>query len=198
MQLVLASSSPYRRDLLSRLGVFFHTDAPDVDEAALPNEDPEDLVARLAQSKARAVGQRHPDALIIGSDQVAVFGSTVLTKPHTTERAIEQLSQMRGTTVNFLTGVCLLNTRSHRCQVAVERCAVTLRSLSDAAIAAYVARERPLDCAGSFKSEGLGIALFERIVANDPTTLVGLPLIRLVTMLTTEGVDLLTPRPAAH
>ena len=194
MQLVLASSSLYRRELLQRLGRPFEVDAPDVDETHVAGESGEQLVRRLAEAKARAVAPRHRNALIVGSDQVAVFDSAILTKPHTTERAIEQLTMMRGATAHFLTGICLINTRTERSQVAVERYAVTFRTLSDPAIAAYVERERPLDCAGAFKSEGLGIALFESMDGTDPTTLVGLPLIRLTTMLAAEGFDVLRPR----
>lgn len=193
LQLVLASSSPYRSALLERLGHVFVVDAPGIDEAELPAESPDALVARLAQNKAHAVASRHPDALIIGSDQVAVFGSTILTKPGSAQRAIEQLTLMRGSTAHFLTGLCLLNTRTNRYRTVVERYAVTFRSLSDAAIARYVERDRPFDCAGGFRSEGLGVALFERMEGDDPTSLVGLPLIRLVTMLAAEGVDVLGP-----
>lgn len=191
MQLVLASSSPYRRTLLERLGLVFVVDVPGIDEAPLPPESPHELVARLSLEKARAVAARHPDALIIGSDQVALFGSTILTKPGSPERAIEQLNLMRGGTAVFLTGICVLNTRSGGHRAAIERYAVTFRRLSDAAITRYVERDRPLDCAGGFRAEGLGIALFERMEGDDPTSLVGLPLIRLVTMLAAEGVDVL-------
>ena len=193
MQLVLASSSPYRRTLLERLGHGFAVDAPDIDEGSLPGESPDELVARLSLEKARAVAARHPDALIIGSDQVALFGSTILTKPGSPERAIEQLTLMRGATAVFLTGICIVNTRTGRHRASIERYAVTFRSLSDTAIARYVERDRPLDCAGGFRAEGLGIALFERMEGDDPTSLVGLPLIRLVTMLAAEGLDVLGP-----
>ena len=191
MQLVLASSSPYRRELMGRLGRAFVVDAPDIDEVPLPGEAPDGLVTRLSLEKARAVAPRHPGALIIGSDQIALFGSTILTKPGSPQRAIEQLTLMRGATAHFLTGICVLNSRTGRHRAAIERYAVTFRSLSDAAIARYVERDRPLDCAGGFRAEGLGIALFERMEGDDPTSLVGLPLIRLVTMLAAEGVDVL-------
>jgi MAF protein len=191
VQLVLASSSPYRRALLERLACPFVIDVPDIDEAPLPAETPAALVVRLSQEKARAVAARHPDALIIGSDQVALFGSTILTKPGSPERAIEQLTLMRGATAHFLTGICVHNSRTNRDRAAIEQYAVTFRSLSDAAIARYVERDRPFDCAGGFRSEGLGIALFERLEGDDPTSLIGLPLIRLVTMLAAEGVDVL-------
>jgi MAF protein len=191
LRLVLASSSPYRRALLERLDLAFVVDVPDIDEAPLSAESPADLVARLSLEKSRAVAPRHSDALIIGSDQVALFGSTILTKPGTPQRAIEQLTSMRGATAQFLTGICVLNSRTGRHCVAIERYAVTFRPLSDAAIARYVERDRPLDCAGGFRAEGLGIALFERMEGDDPTSLIGLPLIRLVTMLNDEGVDVL-------
>jgi septum formation protein len=193
LQLVLASSSPYRRALLERLDHTFTVDVPDIDEAPLPAEAPAELVARLALEKARAVAPRHSNALIIGSDQVALFGSTVLTKPGTSQRAIEQLTSMRGATAQFLTGICVLNSNTGRHRVAIARYAVTFRSLTDAAIARYVERDRPLDCAGGFRAEGLGIALFERMEGDDPTSLIGLPLIRLVTMLNAEGLDVLGP-----
>jgi septum formation protein len=193
VQLVLASSSPYRRALLERLGCPFVIDVPDIDEARLPAESPAALVVRLSQEKARAVAARHTDALIIGSDQVALFGSTILTKPGSPERAIEQLTLMRGATAHFLTGICVHNSRTNRDRAAIERYAVTFRSLTDAAIARYVERDRPFDCAGGFRSEGLGIALFERLEGDDPTSLIGLPLIRLVAMLAAEGVDVLGP-----
>jgi septum formation protein len=191
LQLVLASSSPYRRALLERLGRAFAVDVPDIDEAPLPGEPADELVARLSLAKTRAVASRHPDALIIGSDQVALSGSAILTKPGSPERAIEQLTSMRGATAHFLTGICVFNSRTGRHRAGIERYAVTFRSLSDAAIARYVERDRPFDCAGGFRAEGLGIALFERMEGNDPTSLVGLPLIRLVTMLAAEGLDVL-------
>jgi len=188
--LVLASTSPYRRELLGRLGLPFATTRPETDETALPGEAPEALVARLAEAKARAAAANHPDALIIGSDQVAVINGTVLGKPGTPQRAHEQLRAVAGQAVTFLTGLCLLDTASDEAQVVVEPFAVHFRELDEAQIARYIDRERPFDCAGSFKSEGLGIALFERLEGDDPAALVGLPLIRLVTLLAKAGVSL--------
>lgn len=192
MRLVLASGSQYRRELLQRLGVSFEVDAPQVDEAALEGETATALVARLAAGKARVVAGRHPHSLVIGSDQVALLGAAVLTKPGSAAAAIAQLQALSGNTVRFLTGLCLFNSAEARAHIAVEHCTVTFRRLSDVAIKSYVERERPLDCAGAFKAEGLGIALLESVHGNDPTTLIGLPLIRLVTMLAAEGIDVLT------
>jgi MAF protein len=189
--LVLASTSPFRRTLLERLGVPFSTAAPNTDETRRPGEKPQELVVRLAEAKARAVAENKPDALIVGSDQVACIDGTVLGKPGDRARAIAQLTLASGREVVFYTGLCLLNTATGRAQVHCEPFRVHFRQLSSAQIQGYVDREQPFDCAGSFKSEGLGIALFERLVGDDPNTLVGLPLIRLVTMLESEGIELL-------
>jgi septum formation protein len=191
MRIVLASSSPYRRELLTRLGLEFVVDRPDVDESPRVGELPDALVERLARAKARATASRHHDALVIGSDQVALHAGTILDKPGSAERAVTQLMSMRGQTVVFYTGLCLLNTRTGGEQSAVERFVVTFRELGEAAITRYVMRDQPYDCVGGFKSEGLGIALFSRMTGDDPTTLVGLPLIRLVTLLNVEGIDVL-------
>lgn len=188
--LVLASSSPYRRELLGRLGLPFTTARPDADEGALPGEQADALVRRLAETKARAVSGAHPQALVIGSDQVAVLDGQVLGKPGTAERAHAQLRAASGRAVQFLTGLCLLDTRGDTAEIAVETFTVHFRVLDDQRIARYLDRERPFDCAGSFKSEGLGIALFERLEGDDPTALIGLPLIRLVTLLAQAGVAL--------
>lgn len=194
-RLVLASTSPFRRELLARLGLPFDTIAPEVDEARTPGENAERLVLRLAESKARAVADWFPDALVIGSDQVAGLAGepddAILGKPGTRERAIEQLTRASGRTVVFRTGLCLLRTADGTAQTACELFQVHFRNLTAAQIEAYVDRERPFDCAGSFKSEGLGITLFERLEGDDPNTLIGLPLIRLVDMLAAEGVDVL-------
>lgn len=192
--IVLASTSPYRRELLARLGLPFATAAPDADESRLPGEDPRDLVLRLAEAKARAVAPAHPGALVIGSDQVACIDGEVLGKPGDRERAITQLTRAAGREVVFLTGLCLLDARFGRAETLCEPFRVCFRPLSAEQIAAYVDRERPFNCAGSFKSEGLGIALFERLDGDDPNALVGLPLIRLIGMLARAGVDVLTDR----
>ncbi|MCG6940081.1 MAG: Maf family nucleotide pyrophosphatase [Thiohalocapsa sp.] len=191
-QLVLASTSPFRRELLARLGLPFATAAPDVDESVRPGEDAGQLVLRLAEAKARAVAAQFPRALIIGSDQVAEFGGRILGKPGSRERAIEQLSEASGRTLVFRTGLCLLRAADGHTRCACDDFKVHFRVLRSAQIAAYVDREQPFGCAGSFKSEGLGIALFERLEGTDPNALVGLPLIRLVDMLAAEGVDVLT------
>ncbi|MDX1252991.1 MAG: septum formation inhibitor Maf [Gammaproteobacteria bacterium] len=187
-QLILASSSPYRKELLHRLGLPFITITPQADETPLPGESPEALVARLASAKAHAVAHQHPDALIIGSDQVAVLEDQILGKPGNHDNAVAQLSNASGKRVEFLTGLCLLNGATRRMQVNVIPFAVVFRVLSAAQIDNYLRREQPYNCAGSFKSEGLGIALFDKLEGEDPTALVGLPLISLVQMLEHEGV----------
>ncbi|WP_303905835.1 Maf family protein [Thiohalomonas denitrificans] len=190
MKLILASTSPFRRELLNKLGLPFDTDSPEVDETRRDGESPEALVARLAEAKARAVASRHPDALIIGSDQVAVNDGRILGKPGSRERAIEQLRACSGKTVIFQTGLCLYDARNDRALVEVVPFSVVFRKLSDSQIKRYIDREQPLNCAGSFKSEGLGITLFERLEGDDPNTLIGLPLIRLVRMLERVGIRL--------
>jgi len=187
--LVLASGSPFRRDLLERLGIPFTTAVPDVDETRQPDESPQELVVRLAEVKARAVAESHPNALVIGSDQVAYLDGAVIGKPGNREQAIAQLTRASAREVVFHTGLCLLNTATRRTQRCCEPFRVHFRQLSRARIEAYVNRERPFNCAGSFRSEGLGIALFERLEGDDPNTLVGLPLIRLIAMLGQEGID---------
>jgi septum formation protein len=193
--IVLASTSPFRRDLLARLGLPFVADSPAVDESRRPDEPPQVLVLRLAEAKARAVAECHPGSLVIGSDQVACIGDEVLGKPGDRARAIAQLERASGRAVLFQTGLCLLNTASGRAQTLVEPFRVHFRRLTRARIEGYVDRERPFDCAGSFKSEGLGIALFQRLEGEDPTALIGLPLIRLVALLELEGLDPLAARP---
>ena len=187
-KLVLASTSPFRRELLARLQVPFSIGDPEVDERRRPDEPPIDLVQRLAEAKARAVGERHPDTLVIGSDQVACVDGRILGKPGTRENALRQLREASGRCVTFYTGLCLLNTASGRAQVGCEPFRVHFRALDDAQIGRYLDAEQPYNCAGSFKSEGLGISLFERLEGDDPNALVGLPLIRLVAMLAAEGV----------
>lgn len=187
--IVLASTSIYRRALLERLGLPFTTAAPEVDETRRPMEPPQALVMRLAEAKARAVAASHPEALIIGSDQVACIDDEVLGKPGNRHRALAQLERASGRTLIFQTGLCLFNAASGRAQTLVEPFHVHFRTLSRERIEGYLEREKPFDCAGSFKSEGLGIALFERMEGDDPNTLIGLPLIRLITLLESEGVD---------
>lgn len=189
--LLLASTSPFRRELLARLGLPFTVQAPHSDETRRPGEEAPHLVARLAEQKARAVASRQPTALIIGSDQAAVLRGEIVGKPGDYERAMWQLQQASGQTVTFHTGLCLLDSASGRQQVAVETFRVTFRTLTTPQIERYLLREQPYACAGSFKSEGLGIALFDRLDGDDPTSLIGLPLIRLTRMLEAAGVTVL-------
>lgn len=187
-RLVLASTSPYRQALLERLGLPFDVAAPGTDETALAGETPAATAFRLAGAKAKGIAANHPDALIIGSDQVADCGGRPVGKPGTHERAVAQLRELSGRTVTFHTGVALLDASSGECQTALVDVRSTFRFLSDTEIEAYLRREQPYDCAGSVRSEGLGIALFESIESDDPTALIGLPLIRLTTMLRAAGV----------
>lgn len=191
-QLVLASTSPYRRVLLERLGLPFETAAPETDESRLDNENPHTLVARLAEAKARAIAPQFADALIIGSDQVAVLDNQILGKPGNHENALKQLQAASGREVMFLTGLCLLNSKSKKCQVSVVPYSVVFRTLSENQIEQYLLRDKPYDCAGSFKSEGLGISLFEKMRGDDPNALIGLPLITLTSLLAAEGMDVLS------
>jgi len=190
-RIVLASTSVYRRELLSRLGVGFEVESPSTDESHLVGESPTQLVYRLAEAKARSIAPHHPDALIIGSDQVAVLNDTILGKPGNLTANIQQLSAAAGRRVTFLTGLCLLNTETDGADVDVVPFSVLFRKLTPQQISNYVTREKPFDCAGGFKSESLGVVLFERMEGEDPTALVGLPLIRLVTMLARQGMDVL-------
>jgi 7-methyl-GTP pyrophosphatase len=190
MQLVLASTSRYRKDLLERFGLPFVTARPDTDESPLPGEHPAATAERLAVDKARAVAEDHPEALIIGSDQVAYLGEEQFGKPGTVDRAVEQLRRMSGQTVVFHTAVALLNSHTGRFSCEGVPTRVRFRHLADDEIRRYVEREMPLDCAGSAKSEGLGISLLEALSGDDPTALVGLPLIALARMLRQEGVPL--------
>jgi septum formation protein len=190
LPLVLASASAYRKALLERLGLPFTAAPAYVDETPLQDEPPHDLVARLAEAKAKALAPVHPAALIIGSDQVAVFDGDVLGKPGGYDQAVAQLSRLSGRRITFLTSVCVLNTRSRGLQIDVVEFAVVFRALDRAAIERYVSRERPYDCSGAFKSEALGITLVSSFNGDDPTALIGLPLIRLGEMLREEGVNL--------
>lgn len=190
LPLVLASTSIYRRQLLERLGIPFEVARPDVDESPHPGESPPETAERLALAKARAVGRRFPAALVIGSDQVAHLGSEVFGKPGTVDGAIRQLRRMSGETVIFHTALCVLNTASGVAQCEAVPTEVRFRTLDDDEIVRYVAREMPLDCAGSAKSEGLGITLLDALRGDDPNALVGLPLIALARMLRNEGLAL--------
>ncbi|MGH8119483.1 MAG: Maf family protein [Gammaproteobacteria bacterium] len=188
--IILASSSPYRRALLERLGLPFTCHRPEVDETPMTGESALALVMRLAREKAAAAGNIYPAAMIIGSDQVAVHGSDLLTKPGNHAQARKQLMQLSGQQAVFQTGLCVLNSATGSVQEDAIPCMVEFRKLDVAEIERYLSQEQPYTCAGSFKSEGLGISLLARIQGNDPTALVGLPLIRLCEMLRHEGVKL--------
>lgn len=189
--LVLASTSPFRRELLARLGLPFQVAAPDCDETPHPDEAPEALALRLSKDKARAVARQFPEALIIGSDQVATCEGKIYGKPGDHFSAVAQLQTLRGKTVNFFTGLCLLDARTGAAQVRGIPTLVTFRDLSDAQIENYLAHEPAYNCAGSAKSEGLGIALIAKLEGSDPNALVGLPLIALCDLLHAAGVDVL-------
>jgi MAF protein len=189
-QLVLASTSPYRRQLLNKLAVKFETASPEFDETPLENESPIELVTRLAKGKAQSCSLTKP-SLVIGSDQVCVINGKIIGKPHTREKAIEQLTQQSGQSIQFYTGLALYNSHTNGTEVKVDTFTVHFRQLTTKQIANYVDKEEPLFCAGSFKSEGLGIALFERLEGKDPNTLVGLPLIDLIDMLEAQGFEVL-------
>ena len=191
MKIVLASTSVYRRELLQRFGLPFETARPDIDESPLPDESPRATAERLAIEKARAVADQFPDALIIGSDQVAYMDEMRFGKPGTVERAVAQLSAMSGRSVIFHTALALLNTRTGQYQLEGVPTEVRFRTLSQEEIVRYVDKERPLDCAGSAKSEGLGITLLDALAGEDPIALVGLPLIALCDLLRNQGVRVL-------
>lgn len=193
--LILGSTSRYRKELLERLRLPFSTVSPEVDESPQAGEAPAELALRLALAKARAVAQRHPHAVVIGSDQVADLAGEPLGKPGTHERAVIQLQRMRGQTVVFQTAVAVVRQDTEFAQSLLAQVQVRFRELTDAEIEAYLRAEQPYDCAGSAKSEGLGIALLEAIDSDDPTALIGLPLIRTCQLLRAAGVQLLSPSP---
>lgn len=185
--IILASSSRYRAALLARLQLDFSQHSPDVDETPLAGESPVSLAERLACIKARAVAEKHPGCLVIGSDQVAHLDGELLGKPGSAERAYRQLARCSGKTVQFHTGLCLTGPRDAVTSL-VDTFTVVFRKLTDTQIKRYIEREQPLDCAGSFKAEGLGISLFEKLSGKDPSTLIGLPLVDLVTLLNQRGI----------
>ena len=189
-RLILGSSSPYRKALLDRLGLPFKVVAPQVDEAVKTGETPAKLASRLAQAKALAVARGHPNAIVIGSDQVADLDGQALGKPGTHARAMEQLLEMSGRTVVFHTAVCLIRLDSNFKLIEIAQARVRFRQLARTEIDDYLRSEQPYDCAGSAKSEGLGIALLDSIESDDPTTLIGLPLIRTCRMLRMAGVKI--------
>lgn len=188
-RIVLASTSRYRRELLARLGLPFAIAVPEVDETPLAGESPSQTALRLAEMKARAVAHDFPDSLIIGSDQVLLLDNEQLGKPGNFDNAFLQLKKMQGKTMVFHSALCLLNSRTGNIQLRDVPTTIHLRNLSDAQIESYLRKEQPYDCAGSTRSEGLGIALIARYETTDPNALVGLPLIALTGMLANEGVD---------
>lgn len=190
-QLILGSSSPFRAELLGKLDLTFTQVSPDIDETPREGETPTQLVERLATSKAREIAKTHPEALIIGSDQVAVIDNDILGKPGNHQNAMTQLKRASGREVSFLTGLALFNAKTGNIQSSVETFSVFFKSLSDKQIDFYLKKEQPYQCAGSFKSEGFGISLFSKLDGDDPNTLIGLPLIRLIDMLQQEHIDVL-------
>jgi septum formation protein len=191
MKLILASTSPFRKAILDKLGIPFEVQSPRVDETPLNNETPIQLVERLAIAKARAVARQRETGLVIGSDQVAIIDDHILGKPGNHENAVQQLKQAAGKRVVFQTGLALVNAATGHTQSEVVPFGVIFRALTTHQIESYLRKEQPYNCAGSFKSEGLGIALFEKLEGDDPNTLMGLPLIRLIRMLEKEGLAIL-------
>lgn len=191
MKLILASTSPFRKTILEKLGIAFDTASPEVDETVHTGEAPQQLVERLSIAKAKAIADKSENALVIGSDQVAVIDEKILGKPHTHENAVKQLQNASAKTVTFYTGLCLYNSTSKQYQSEVVPFKVVFRQLTDTQIENYLRKEQPYNCAGSFKSEALGIVLFERLEGEDPNTLMGLPLIRLVRMMEKENFPIL-------
>lgn len=186
LTLVLASTSPYRRSILEKLAIPFLTTVPDCDETPFENEAPEQLVRRLAESKARSCQVKLP-SLVIGSDQVCIINNQIIGKPHNRENAIKQLEAQSGKVITFVTGLSVYNTETDQANSIIDTFRVYFRPLTRTQIETYVDKEQPFNCAGSFKSEGLGIALFERLEGDDPNTLIGLPLIKLIDLLEKEN-----------
>jgi septum formation protein len=197
-QLILGSSSPFRAQLLDKLQLNYITFSPDIDESSQSGETPEHLVKRLSEQKALAVAQQFGTGLIIASDQVAIVDGNILGKPGNHENAINQLSSVSGKTVRFLTGLALYNAQSNKMQSLVEHFDVSFRELTSQQIDFYLKQEKPYNCAGSFKSEGFGISLFSRLQGDDPNTLIGLPLIKLIDFLANEGVFVLCNNDYNH
>ena len=190
-ELILGSTSIYRRELLERLKIPFRVEAPDIDETPLGNETPQQLVERLSLEKARSVADKNPGSLVIGSDQVAVHNGKIVGKPHTHDRAMQQLREANGKEIMLYTGLSLVNADTGEAQTEVIPFQVVFRNLSEQQLESYLHKEQPYHCAGSVKSEGLGIALLERFQGEDPNTLIGLPLIRLIRMLENSGVNVI-------
>ena len=194
--LILASSSIYRKELLERLRIPFECIAPNIDESQLPHESTDDLIERLSQQKAQAIAQLHPNAWVIASDQVADFNGHAIGKPGTHEKALAQLKMMQGKRVVFKTGLCLMHHQSHRSVYICIPTKVSFHDLDDAVLETYLHTEKPYDCAGSAKSEGLGISLLSKIKSEDPTALIGLPLIALSGLLRSVGYSIPGPQMA--
>jgi MAF protein len=190
-KIILASSSSYRQQLLSKINLKFTAVAPEIDESAKVKESAQQQALRLAQTKALALQQRFEDHLIIGSDQVAYFDGLQLEKPGDRSRSIQQLKMIEGKTVNFYTAICVLDSQSKKTRMEIDCCAVTFRTLTLPEIENYVDLDKPYHCAGSFKSEGLGIALIKKIDGDDPNSLIGLPIIKLIDLLTEFGIKIL-------
>lgn len=186
--LILGSSSPYRKILLERFRLDFTTESPEIDERPLADETPEELVLRLSLEKAKSIAKNQDNTLIIGSDQCSILDGVIRGKPGNHENAVKQLSESSGKRVSFLTGLCLYDSEDHSWQLDLIPFHVDFRELSDKEIENYLLADKPYNCAGSFKSEGLGISLFKRMQGDDPTALIGLPLIRLSEMLRNKGV----------
>ena len=195
--LVLGSTSPFRKTILEKLNLPFVCAKPNIDETPLTDETPIELVKRLAIEKAQAVSEKFTSALIIGSDQVAVCDGAIIGKPHTHENAISQLTQFSGKSITFYTGLCVFCTDTNTTHTIVEPFTVEFKTLAHNDIVNYLLAEQPYNCAGSFKSEGLGICLFERLTGDDPNTLIGLPLIKLVELLKRHGLNVLAEQSSA-
>ncbi len=189
--IILASSSNYRKQLLLKLGITFTSIAPNIDESALDKESPKQLALRLAQEKAQAIQEHNSKHLIIASDQVASCNNKILGKPKNHRNSIQQLKLQSGQAVQFFTAVCVLDSSSNKIQTEIDICTVYFRKLTEQQIINYVNIEKPYDCAGGFKSEGLGITLLEKIEGDDPNALIGLPLIKLTSLLNNFGVSIL-------
>jgi len=189
MHIILASSSPFRKELLDRLHLEYDCISPDVDETLLDNETPDHYVRRLAQLKAQTIADNHPNSVVIGSDQCAVINQNILGKPGNFDNALIQLKSAQGKTAFFHTGLCVLHKQNNFCDVDNILFQVTFRDLNDRQLTRYLKTEEPYNCAGSFKSEAYGISLFASMEGSDPTALMGLPLIRLISMLEAAGVD---------
>ena len=191
MKLILGSSSPFRKSLLEKLLLEFETYSPNIDESSFEGESPSDLVKRLSIAKAEEIAKRNPNSLIIGSDQVAVFNNQILGKPGNHENAVIQLTQFSNQSVQFITGLCLFNSKTLEYQYQQDETWVHFRELSARQIEYYLKNDSPYQCAGSFRSEGLGCSLFRSIESSDPNALIGLPIIKLVEMLGADGIDVL-------